>query len=326
MADLDERLRETLRRLQTLLPPRIGPRAAAEVLRNFGRMVEIGTPTAAALQAALSTLDAFADRPPMASPWSVATSRAIATVAPKKLAHFSFIGRTPWRLPDVVVAGVADHAEALVPAFGDLDFALGVAWQNILTYHCALAAAECWNRNDPAPVHELFAAAADTALDDVDVPMAFVRGQGLFIVRGHAPPREDGPFRPRELYLHLHLHRHGAGRDLVGIVGDGSWAGVQETLRTLRLPLSTAALPLLLSLVALPCAPGEVIVDVDGVIDGLAADEDRLEQTRFTGRDAHARLGVPTPTAAFLPQLRLQIGATRLTLRQGDTRAILDVE
>lgn len=324
MGELDERLRETLRRLHTLLPPRIGPRAAAEVLKNFGRMMELGTPTAAALQAALSTLDAFTQRPPIASPWPLSTSRAIATVAPKKLAHFSFIGRTPWTLPDVLVAGVADHADALVPAFGDIDFALGVAWQNVLTYHCALAANECWNRNDPAPVHDLFAAAADARLDDVDVPMGLVRGEGLFVVRGHGPPREDAPFCPRE--LHLLLHRHGAGRDVVGIVGDGSWAGVQEALRTLKLPLSTALLPLLLSLVTLPCAPGEVIVDVDGVLDGLAADEDRLEQARLTGTDARARLGVATPTSPSLPLLRLQVGDTRLTLRRGDTRAVLDVD
>lgn len=117
MGELDERLREALRQLHALLPARIGPHAAAEVLKNFGRMIESGTPTVAALQAALSTLDAFAQRPPIASPWSPATSRAVATVAPKKLAHFGFVGRSPWTLPDVVVAGVTDHADALVPAF-----------------------------------------------------------------------------------------------------------------------------------------------------------------------------------------------------------------
>lgn len=154
--------------------------------------------------------------------------------------------------------------------------------------------------------------------------MCLVRGAGLFIARGHAPPREDAPFRP--LALHLLLHRHGAGRDVVGVVGDGSWAGVQETLRALRLPLSTAALPLLLSLLAVPCAPGEAIVDVDGVIPGLAAEEDRLEQERFAGSSARGRLGVrPTPPPP-LSTLRLRIGTTRLTLREGDTRAILDVE
>jgi hypothetical protein len=324
MAELDERLRETLRRLHVLLPPRIGPHAAAEVLKNFGRMMELGTPTAAALQAAQSTLDAFADRPPIASPLSSATSRAIATVAPKKLAHFAFIGRTPWQLPDVVVAGVADHADALMPAFGETDFALGVAWQNVLTYHCALVATECWNRNDPAPVHDLAAEAADARLDDVDVPMCLVRGEGLFIVRGHAPPREDAPFHPRE--LHLILRRHGGGRDVVGVVGDGSWAGVQDVLRALKVPLSTASLPLLLSLVTLPCGPGEQLIDEDGVIGDLAADEDRLEQARFTGSAARTRLGVAGPQPPSLPTLRLRVGGTRLTLRAGDTRAVLDVE
>jgi hypothetical protein len=324
MGEPDERLREALRQLQTLLPSRIGPRAAAEVLKNFGRMIESGTPTTAALQAALSTLDAFVQRPPIASPWSTAMSRAVATVAPKKLAHFSFLGRSPWRLPDVVVASVADQADSLMPAFGDVGFCLGVAWQNVLTFQCALVAGECWNRNAPAPVHDLFAAAADVHLDDVEVPMCLIRGEGLLVARGEAPPREDAPFRPRA--LHLLLHRHGVGRDVVGVVGDGSWAGVQEALRALKLPLSTASLPLLLSLLTLPCAPGEVLVDVDSVIPGLAADEDRLEQTRLTGRDARARLGVPAPTSPALPVLRLQVGETRLTLRRGDTRAVLDVE
>jgi hypothetical protein len=222
----------------------------------------------------------------------------------------------------VLVAGVGDHADALVPAFGDVDFALGVAWQNVLTYHCALVASECWNRNDPAPVHDLAAAADDARLDDFDVPMALVRGVGLFIVRGHAAPREDSPFRARE----LHLHRHGTGRDVVGVVGDGSWAGVQDAVRTLKLPLSTASLPLLLSLMTLPCAPGEQLVDEDGVIGSLAADEDRLEQARFAGSAARTRLGVASPDTATPALLRLRVGATRLTLRRGDTRAVLDVE
>lgn len=64
-----ERLQEVLRRLEAILPSRVGPKAAAEMLLNFGRMAEPGMPPATALQSLLPALDLFEQRQAIASPW-----------------------------------------------------------------------------------------------------------------------------------------------------------------------------------------------------------------------------------------------------------------
>jgi len=317
-AALGKEVDSALRRLRALLPSRIGPRATAEIIKGLSRAREAGTPLLAQLQAATSTLDAFADRDPITAPWPSAMCRAIATVAPKKLAHFSFLGRRQRVLPDVLVRGVADHAQLLTPSFGDVDdptFSLGVAWHNVLTYHCALVGGECHNRNSARPVVDLWQACADAGLADDDVPVCLVRGHGIVIARGYEPPREDRPFVARELIAHL----WGQGRTSLGVVGDGCFDGVRWLLEEARgpFPLDTAHLPLWLALASLPCDPRADIVDEDDVISGLAAVEDQLEQERLVGTSVHARLGVPPDPAPALTSLRLRVGTTRLRLKPG---------
>ena len=244
-------------------------------------------------------------------------SRAIATVAPGKLAHFSFFHDGRSRSDDVLVGVVADHAQALLPAFGDVDFALGVAWQNILTYHCALVGGACWSRNSAGPVSALWAAAADARLADDDVPLALLPARGMLIARGHVPPREDAPFVCREVQVQV----WGQGRHSLGPVGDGSFEGVCHLLESLALPLEVAWLPLLLRLVGLPLPAGTALVDVDGVIDSLAAEEDRLEQERSAGPNANAaaaRLGLRKVLPPVLGSVRLQAGDTVITIACGD--------
>jgi len=308
---------EALARLKGVLAPRVGPKGTADIVRNFGHMQEQGVPPAGILQAIATTVDGFSSKDPIASPWSIAMSRAIATVAPKKLAHFSFFrdGRT--RFDDVIVGVVADHAQALLPAFGDVDFALGVAWQNILTYHCALVGGECWNRNSAGPVAALWAAAADARLADDDVPMALLPGRGMLIARGHTPPREDAPFMCREVQVQL----WGQGRHSLGPVGDGSFEGVCGLLESLALPLDVAWLPLLLRLVSLPLPPGTALVDLDSVMGHLAEEEDRLEQERLAGPSANAaaaRLGLTKPAPVVLRSVRLQADGTVITIQADD--------
>ena len=308
---------EALARLKGVLAPRVGPKATADIVRNFGRMQEQGVPPPGMLQAIATTVDSFSSKDPIASPWSIAMSRAIATVAPGKLAHFSFFHDGRSRSDDVLVGVVADHAQALLPAFGDVDFALGVAWQNILTYHCALVGGACWSRNSAGPVSALWAAAADARLADDDVPLALLPGRGMLIARGHVPPREDAPFVCREVQVQV----WGQGRHSLGPVGDGSFEGVCHLLESLALPLEVAWLPLLLRLVGLPLPAGTALVDVDGVIDSLAAEEDRLEQERSAGPNANAaaaRLGLRKVLPPVLGSVRLQAGDTVITIACGD--------
>lgn len=316
--DVEHRIQATIRELRAALPARIGPKAAADVLRNLGRMTELGAPPLTVLQTLQTTLDAFAARPAIAAPWSSAMCRAMVTVAPKKLSSFSLFAGSR-RLPEVVVSGCAQHATALLPAFGDLDFALGVAWQNLLTFHCALVVGACFDRNLATPIVQLHSACVDARLADDDVPIAVIPGRGLLIARGHVPPREDDAWTPREVHVQL----WGRGRMTVSTVGDGSFAGVRAVLAALSLPLDVAHVPALLALVTLPCDPQAAIVDVDGQLAALAVAEATLE----AGPQAAAqRLGVATAIADVRSPLRLLVGTTRIALHDNGGVCVVDVD
>jgi hypothetical protein len=318
--EVEQSVHTAVRDLRTLLPTRVGPKAAADVVANFARMKELGTPPLAMLQALSTTIDTFAERPAIAAPWSSAMCRAILTMAPKKLASFSTFASSR-RLPDVVVAGCAHHATALLPAFGDLDFSFGVAWQNLLTFHAALVVGACFNRNNASPIEQLHAACADARLAEDDVPFAVVPRRGLLIARGHVPPREDRPFQPREVQLHM----WGRGRQTVAVIGDGSFAGVRALLAALALPLDVPHLPALLALVTLPCDPDAAIVDVDGHLSALSRVEDELESGMSS--EAARRLGVASTTTIAVPSpLRLRVGETLIALHDNDGLCVVDVD
>lgn len=310
-----------MRDLRTLLPTRVGPKAAADVVASFARMKELGTPPLTMLHALSTTLDTFAARPAIAAPWSSAMCRAMLTMAPKKLAGFSTFASSR-RLPEVVVAGCAHHATALLPAFGDLDFSFGVAWQNLLTFHAALVVGACFNRNSASPIEQLHAACADAQLADDDVPFAVVPRRGLLIARGHVPPREDRPFQPREVQLHL----WGRGRQTVAVIGDGSFAGVRALLSALALPLDVPHLPALLALVTLPCDPGAAIVDVDGQLSALSRVEGELEDGSSSSEAARRLGGASTTTTAVPSPLRLRVGETLIALHDNDGVCVVDVD
>lgn len=308
-----------VRELRAVLPSRVGPKAAAEVLRNMARLRELGTPPLTMLQALSTTMDAFAARPAIAAPWSSAMCRAMLTVAPKKLSSFSCFSSSR-QLPAAVVSGCAQHASALLPAFGDLDFALGVAWQNLLTFHAALVVGACFDRNSTSPIEQLHRACVDAQLADDDVPMAVIPGRGVLIARGHTPPREDEPWMPREVQVQL----WGRGRQTVSVVADGSFAGVRALIAALRLPLDVGHLPALLALVALPCDPRAAIVDVDGQLSTLTRGEAELEAGRDT--EAARRLGVSPTTIAVSSPLRLRVGDVLIALHDNDGLCVVDID
>ncbi len=323
-AQLARQLEATLVRLRRALPSRVGPKAAHEMLASLSRSAELGTPTLALLSAATSLEDGVASGPRIAPPWSSAQCRAIATVAPKKLAHGSFLWTRPLQLPDVVVSAVADHADALAPAFGDVDFALGVAWQNVLTFRCALVVGECFDRNDASPVSDLAAAVADVHArfvgDDV-VPMALWRKRGVLLARGAAAVAEDAPFQIRSVQLIEWGQQHEA-------VDIGDVDGVVRVVRAMGLHLDAAAMPAIVALLAL-IAPDDEADDVDGTLQGLSVVESELEAERGRGpRGAHARLATSRPTIERrVPRLRLRLGRRLITLRdaQNDDDDVITV-
>jgi hypothetical protein len=315
--EVEQKVQAAVRTLKAVLPSRVGPKAAADVLRSMARMKELGTPPLTMLQALSTTIDTFAVRPAIAAPWSSAMCRAMLTVAPKKLSSFSLFA--PSRgLPDVVVAGCAQHASALLPAFGDLDFALGVAWQNLLTFHAALVVGACFDRNSTSPIEQLYDACVDAHLADDDVPMAVIPRRGVLVARGHVPPRDDVAWTPREVQVHL----WGKGRQTVGIAGDGSFLGVRGLIAELGVPLDVPHLPALLALATLPCDPRTAIIDVDGQMSALAKVEAELEPGVNA---AAARLGIASSTTIAVPSpLRFRVGTTSIALH--DSRGICVAE
>lgn len=316
--ELEQQVEAAVRELKALLPSRVGPKAAADVLRNMRRMKEQGVPPLTVLQTLSTTIDTFAARPAIAAPWSSAMCRAMLTVAPKKLSSFSLFASSR-ELPDVVMAGCAQHATALLPAFGDLDFALGVAWQNLLTFHAALVVGACFDRNNTSPIAQLHTACMDARLADDDVPIAVIPRRGVLLARGHVPPREHEAWTPREMQVQL----WGRGRHTVGVVGDGSFAGVRALIAELGLPLDVAHLPALLTLVTLPCDPRAAIVDVDGQVSALVRAEADLEAGM---QDAAARLGVATTPIAVDSRVRVRVGDTLIALHANDGVCVVDVD
>jgi hypothetical protein len=304
-------LNAVLRRLHRELPPRMGPLAAEQMLSSLSRAAESGTSVTALLASATQVDKAMLARPRITAPWPGALCRAIATVAPKKLAHGTFLLRRPLQLPDPVVAGVAAHADALVPAFGDVDFALGVAWQNVLTFHTALVVGECFDRNDASPVFDLADAFADVNANSSSVvPVAVWRGRGVLVACGHQPPREDRHFAVAALQL-IEWGKH---HDMVDV---GDVAGVVSVLRALKVRLGVATLPAIVTIAAL-MDPDADVVDVDGVMGGLGAAEADLEATRQRGQTAHARLGQPSRTPPPLQRLRLRVGERLVRIENDD--------
>ena len=311
-----------LRRLQGLLPERLGPHGARSVLDSLLALRERGGRPLDVLHAAQASLDAFVDREPLAAPFPIAVCRGIADAGAHKLAALSSrIGfHQPVRgLTTAELEGLADHATALVPAFHDVELCIGAAWKNALLYRLSLVVGECWNRNDGAPLFDLAAAAADLRLGPDVVPLGLVRHQGVVVARGAVDAHGQSAFRPRSFsYLRF------TGDPIVVDV-DGGFVGAKRLLALWALPITAATLPWIVHVLSMPFPVDAVVVDPDQVIGENVSAEDVLEQERFVGPlgdQVRARLGVTRRTFAR-DVVRFQIDGTTLTYRSGGA---LDVD
>ena len=306
-----------LGRLHRLLPSRVGSVSAQLVLRNLISLRERGVAPLEVLHAAHQTLDAFADREALAAPFSSAVCRGIADAAPLKLSLLS--SRISFQQPARGMAaveheGLATHAAALLPAFGDVDLCTGMAWKNALLYRLSLVVGEAWSRNDGTPLTDLFGAAADLRLPDDVVPIGLVRGQGVVVARGVLSSTSKEPFLVRSFSF-----QRFAGDPIVVDVG-GGFAGVRELLALWALPITPATLPWIIGALLMPFGPAAAVVDDDHVIEAFVGGEDLLEQERFQGPLAaltRQKLGIAAVHVAGRALVRFRIERTTVTYRAG---------
>lgn len=308
--------------LRALLEPRVGRRMTQEVLRSLRPLREApGSSPVVLAQAVARLRDTFGARPPVGAPWDLGDCRALHECGIRKL--WDVVNRVQWKRPlrgvsPEEAAALAEHADALAPAFPDdaPEFRIAIAYHNVFTYQHHLIFAEPTQRNDPRPVWTLHQAAAAQSLPPGGrhhlTPLAAWPGRGVFWSLGLPPsPSYAEPCTP-------------AGFILVPARGRSLRLDDISDLRTLfaetPLEIRPETLASLLWLLAAPF-PLEARLELDlALLEDFAAWEAAYEDAKLTGRDAQRVLGVgvqtPPPVASEL-RLRFDPPGVELRYRPG---------
>lgn len=290
---------EALRDLRDTLEPRIGRGMTRRTLQSLATMREAPGATAPLLLQVIAQIkDSHGRRPPIGAPWSLAECRVIREAAVRKLAGVSSRAAAglPLRgmLPDEARA-LAEHADALAPAFGEdpPEFRVSIAYANAFTYSHHLIFGEPFDRNDPTPIWALAQAAERQRLErdgrQFFVPVSWVRDHGVIWAIGLEPsPRLDVPWSPGGL---LFVPDRGRSLRL------DDTADLQAFLAELALDVRATTLASLIWVLAAPF-PWDACPELDaGLVDLCVGLEAEHEARRFQGDSAASLLGVATRSA-----------------------------
>lgn len=277
--------------LKALLLPRLGRRATLQVAQNLTRMLEQpGLGVDLVLQTIAQTRQAFASRPPEASPLDRPRTIAQVEASPRKLSHLDWrLDRAaPLRgLETAEAEAIGTHADALIPAFGaeDAEHCASLALANVLGFGRQLILGECWSRNDPTPRLLLAEAAAPYVGQEDAAPVALLRDQGVVLAVGHALPSGLA----RRWVPHTFIYR---GRD--GVLLD--LGQVADTKRFLAHWAPKVRPETLGGILWAALAPfpfdSTVVLAEPGLVGSWVKAEARLEDERAQGHAASGLLGL----------------------------------
>lgn len=143
-----------LSRLQAVLRPRVGKKMTALVMKNLVGLIEQKIPEDTLRHTIQQHLDAYARIPESGTPFPLPIAKAIGDAGCVNLAVLA--RRLRWQEPAAIsmsqdeARGVAQHADALLPSYGDDDaeFAVRVAWRCSHQFRLHLVVGRAFNRND----------------------------------------------------------------------------------------------------------------------------------------------------------------------------------
>lgn len=303
-----------LRRLEEVLRPRVGRRATALVLKNLVGLRESGLDDAGLLGVVHQTLDAYARVPESGTPFPLGIAKAIGDLGCLKLPVLSTRmhpgGQHGLGLLDTEARAVAQHADALLPAYGedDADFAVRVAWRSAHHHRLHLVVGRTFPRHDNAPTELLHEAWRRQGARGI--PVAVVPGDfgcpGVLYASG-PPPSAHVLERTRVDGFFFQPH---AG-DPISL---DDVPGLQRFFARVPLPISPRTLAWIVHLVRL-AFPAR-LVEVEDRLN--VAWEDREETPPLT---ASLLLGVPPPPVEERARLRLRTGDVELVYAPGELSA-----
>lgn len=300
---------------------------ALEVLRNLLPLREAPGSSPLLLAQAIARLrDTLGARPPLGAPWSLGDCRILHECGIRKLWDVAnrVHGKRPLRgVSSEEAAALAEHADALAPAFPDdtPEFRIAIAYHNLFTYQHHLLFGAPTQRNDPRPVWALYEAAALQALPAGGrhhfTPLAAWPGRGVFWALGlEAGESYAAPYRPAGF---MFIPERGRSLRLDDV------SDLRSLLAEWPIEIRPETLASLLWLLAAPF-PLEARLEMDeSLLDSFATWEAAHEDAKFTGREAQRVLGVglqtPPPLASEL-RLRLDPPGVELRYRPGKLELI----
>lgn len=311
--DLDR----ALSRLQAVLLPRVGKRATQQVVGNFLRSIEVGgsAATASLLQSIAQTIDAYARIPESGTPFPLDIAKAIGDAGCPTLANLSWRVRWNWKdghaleMSDATARGVAQHADALLPAYGDDDaeLAVRVAWRCSHQYLLHLVVGQCFNRNVPDATDMLFAAWERHGRPDHCAPIgvvpAAVGAPGVVYAVGDATPELLVRFRARGFVFSPDQGDNIALDDVDGL---------QRFFSRVPLDITPRTLAWICHLVRM-ATQAPLALDDDRLLDEWESQEESPPSNA-----ASVLLGIPAPPVDTRDHVVIRAGDRRLTYRKGE--------